>query len=136
MNSLNATFEPHEPHPHANSLPFLEDTGTANLKGKEIANDNNSTASNIEYFDSKLRGEAPQQEAASMHSTDLPYHPFADIFPLLEGGEDEALVDSIEKNGIREPIVLYEGKNPGRAYPLPRGTQTQPVAPRNTDPEV
>lgn len=46
----------------------------------------------------------------SMASRDLPFHPIADIFPLM--GEDvfANFVRQVEKNGIQHPITIYEGK--------------------------
>ncbi|MCO5091974.1 MT-A70 family methyltransferase [Bosea sp. (in: a-proteobacteria)] len=41
---------------------------------------------------------------------ELEFHPYANLFPLIEGPAFEDLVADIEANGIREPIVMFEGK--------------------------
>lgn len=40
----------------------------------------------------------------------LPFHPFANIFPLIEGPAFDELVSSIKTNGLRDPIILYDGQ--------------------------
>jgi N6-adenosine-specific RNA methylase IME4 len=40
----------------------------------------------------------------------LEFHPYANLFPLIEGQAFAELVNDIADNGLREPIVLFEGK--------------------------
>jgi ParB-like nuclease domain len=42
-------------------------------------------------------------------SARLPFHPLANVLPLIEGVEFDQLVDSITENGLHDPIILFEG---------------------------
>lgn len=40
----------------------------------------------------------------------MQFHPLAEIFPLVEGSDLEALTADIREHGIREPLMIFEGK--------------------------
>jgi ParB-like chromosome segregation protein Spo0J len=50
----------------------------------------------------------------------IPFHPLANVFPLLEGDGFDNLVASVKAHGLREPIIMLEemildGRNRYRA---------------------
>ncbi len=42
--------------------------------------------------------------------SDIQNHRYADLFPMISGGEFEEFKNDISANGLREPIWLYEGQ--------------------------
>ncbi|WP_051231139.1 MT-A70 family methyltransferase [Kaistia adipata] len=40
----------------------------------------------------------------------LPFHPYADLFPLIEGVAFDELVADVAARGLREPVVLLDGR--------------------------
>jgi hypothetical protein len=42
--------------------------------------------------------------------SEMPFHPLANDFPIIEGKQFEDLVADIKANGLHEPIVFYEDK--------------------------
>ena len=43
-------------------------------------------------------------------SGQIPFHPLADIFPMMEGSIFDDMVTDIEANGLRSPVVMLNGE--------------------------
>ncbi|NBA93446.1 hypothetical protein [Pseudomonas sp. R5(2019)] len=57
---------------------------------------------------------APEHpKAGKDKDNELQYHPFANLFPMMEGEQYEALKADIAANGVREPVLLYGNGDKG-----------------------
>jgi N6-adenosine-specific RNA methylase IME4/ParB-like chromosome segregation protein Spo0J len=68
----------------------------------------------------------------------LPYHPLADLFPLMSGQEFQELVTDVRENGLREPVItlggaILDGRNRYRAC-IEAGEDVQTKEYEGTDP--
>ena len=89
---------------------------------------------------SKVRKCEHGEANMSTPSTALPFHPLADLFPLMEGREFDELVADIKANGLHEHIVftvpdeiILDGRNRYRAC-LKAGVEPTFVPYRGDDP--
>jgi hypothetical protein len=51
----------------------------------------------------------PPPKASTATNGPVPFHPLADLFPLLDGARMQELAQDIATHGLLDPIVLYEG---------------------------
>jgi N6-adenosine-specific RNA methylase IME4 len=51
----------------------------------------------------------PSEPRSDWDGRPLEFHPLANLFPLIEGGEFDALVADIKANGQHEEIVVFDG---------------------------
>jgi ParB-like chromosome segregation protein Spo0J len=87
---------------------------------------------------SKVRKREHDEANMSTPTTALPFHPLANLFPLMDGREFEELVADIKANGLHECIVLLDeqildGRNRHRAC-LAAGVEPLFVPYRGDDP--
>jgi len=66
----------------------------------------------VTYLTSGETGPVPvtiRWSDGSEDKTSLDIHPFAKLIPVIVAGDLDRLIEDVEKNGILEPLTLYEG---------------------------
>jgi ParB-like chromosome segregation protein Spo0J len=61
-------------------------------------------------IDARERIASRSEGQAIPMSKALKSHPYADLFPMMTADELEALAEDIKENGLRQPIVRYQGE--------------------------
>jgi hypothetical protein len=54
--------------------------------------------------------EQPKPEAPRRWRDILSIHPAAELFPLMGPADVNDVAEDIQKNGLREPVAIYQGK--------------------------
>jgi hypothetical protein len=52
----------------------------------------------------------PPERAEPAPKQDYEFHELAGLFPLIEGDEFDAFVDTFRRQGLLNPITLYQGR--------------------------
>src|SRR5215467_2240772 len=63
-------------------------------------------ARKIDQLGGSITSKNTQSAAANQ---ELQFHPLANIFPLMEGEEFNALVTDVREYGLKNPVTLYHG---------------------------
>jgi hypothetical protein len=79
-----------------------------NVGAPRRGSDDNGTPKDDALERQPSKTSAPSSQAASQKLP--PFHPLADMFPLLEGKEFDDLVEDIRKNGLQLEIDMADGK--------------------------
>jgi hypothetical protein len=88
----------------------MSDAHQAPKRTLSVAEKHDLTVAKVENFSRQPGLESRSRDAAGAMTTIYHFHPFANLFPLIEGPEFDDLVADVQEHGLRDEVVLFQGQ--------------------------